>query len=202
MGRIKGRDQIKEYMKKYSGGGVDYFSLKDDGDTAKVRILHEDDSDLEVILVHKVEVEGNERWIECLEEDCPFCETYTKPTIKLFIILYDHADEKLKCWERGPSMLDQLFGFIDRYGHLNNRDYDIVRHGKKGNKKTTYQLFPGDEKGPIKDSKGNEIEMPERPKVYGRFVLQMTKEEMLDHIADNAPVQRDRVSKGKENLVF
>lgn len=186
---IRGRDKIKEYVKKYSGSGVDFFTLKNDGDEAVVRLLHEDDQDLLLVLVHRVEINGKEKWVECLEEDCPFCENYGKPVLKLFIILYDYSDEKIKCWERGVSMIDFLLGFIDKCGALNNRDYTIQRHGKKGDTKTSYQLFPGD-KGPMVDINGKEMELPERPDIYGRFVIQMTREEMEDYIADNEPVKR------------
>ncbi len=186
---IKGRDAIKEYIKKYAGGGVDYFQLKNDGDSAKVRFLHSDDQDLELYLVHEVEIDGKRKWVECLEDGCPLCER-SKPVLKLFLLLYDYSDEKIKCWERGVTMVDFMLGFIDKYGPLNNRDYEIVRHGKKNDNKTTYQLFAVDEKGPIRDSKGNIIEMPQRPKVLGRFVLHMTKEEMEDYVEFNQPIER------------
>lgn len=190
-GKIKGREQIKEYLKKYSGSGVDFFTLKNDGDTARVRILHGDDQDLPLFLVHKMEVDGKDRYVECLEDGCPSCEAYGSPMLKLFIIMYDYADEKVKCWERGTSQVDHLLGFIDKYGPLNNRDYEIQRHGKRNDPKTTYQFFPLD-KGSMLNADGKEIEMPKRPEIYGRFVLQMTAEDMKDHIADNAPVERKR----------
>ena len=49
---------------KYSGGeGAEFFSLKDDGDTARVRLLYdqEDGSDLDYFLVHQVEINGKKR---------------------------------------------------------------------------------------------------------------------------------------------
>lgn len=198
MGRIQGRENIKAYVKKYGGNGVDFFSLKNDGDTAKVRILHTDDQDFDLVLVHKVEVDGKERWVECLEEGCPFCEKFGSPTLKLFIFLYDYSDDKIKCWERGSTMIDFLIGFIDKYGHLNNRDYEIVRHGKKGDNKTSYQLFNEDkinDQGQMKViESGKEIiqDVPERPDLFGRFVLQMTADEMSDYLAENEPQERSR----------
>lgn len=198
---IRGREKIRQYMKKYGGSGVDFFSLKNDNDEAVVRILHEDDQDLLLELVHRVEVKGKEKWVKCLEEGCPFCEAYGRPQLKLFIFLYDYSDEKIKCWERGVTMVDFLLGFIDKYGPLNNRDYTIQRHGKKGDTKTTYQLFPGD-KGPMLDSKGDPMELPERPNHYGRFVLEMTEEEMLEHVEDSLPIQRDRSSRNRTGPGF
>jgi hypothetical protein len=206
MGRISGRENIKAMVKKYGGNGVDFFSLKDDGDSAKVRILHTDDQDLDLVLVHKVEVDGKERWVECIAEEnngvCPLCEKYGAPTLKLFIFLLDHADEKIKVWERGSTMIDFLIGFIDKYGYMNNRDYEIVRHGKKNDNKTSYQLFPEDKcegKIIIKTNKGEtEIELPKRPELFGRFVLQWNADEMSEYIDENEPVERARGERGKD----
>jgi len=199
MGRIKGREAIKAYVKKYGSSGVDFLSLKNDGDIAKVRFLHEDDQDLELVLVHKVQIEEKEKWVECLEENCPFCEAYGRPQLKLFMICIDRADDKIKSWERGPTMVDFMLGFIDKYGHLNNRDYEIKRHGKKGDTKTSYQLFPD----PDRDSDEEIAKLPERPPVYGRFVLQLTEEQMREHIEENKPQGRERDrTKDKSALGF
>jgi hypothetical protein len=191
LGNIKGRDQIKKYLKKYGSSGVDYFTLKNDGDSAKVRFLHTNDEDLNLALVHETEVEDKKKYVECLEEDCPFCEAYGRPQLKLFLFLYDHDDEKTKVWERGPTMVDFMLGFIDKYGDLNTRDYEVKRHGKPKDPKTTYQLFAED-RGPLMDKKDQEIELPERPKLYGRFLLQMDKDKMLEHLEETTPIERNK----------
>lgn len=206
MGRISGREAIKAAIKKYGGNGVDFFSLKDDEDSALVRFLHTDDTDLDLVLCHKVEVEGKERWVECLAEEtegqCPLCKE-APPTLKLFIFLYDYSDDKIKVWERGQTMIDILIGFVDEYGQLNKRDYKIVRHGKKGSSKTTYQLFARDI-GPMKEggkTDGKEIEYPQKPELFGRFVLQWTGEEMTEFLAENEPQPQaqQRARGGKKN---
>lgn len=200
MSAITGREKIKEYIKKYGSSGVDYFTLKNDGDRAEVRFLHTDDQDLELHLVHKVEVDGKERYVECLEDNCPLCEL-GKPSLKLFLFLFDKADDKIKVWERGQGMIDFLFGYIDKYGALNNRDYEIVRHGKKNDTKTQYQLFNSD-KGPLVDSSNKEIEIPERPNIYDKkIILKYTAEQMKALISGSAPVSRQR-GKGDEDIPF
>ena len=196
MSKIKGKDQIKSYLKKYGSSGVDFFQLKNDGDTATVRFLHGSDEDLTLALVHEVEIDGKKKYVECLEEDCPFCTAYGRPKLKLFLFVYDVSDEKVKMWERGPSMVDHILGFIDKYGEFNNRNYEIKRHGKKGDTQTTYQLFP-DDKGPLLDSKGKEMDLPERPKLYGRFVTQMDADKMAEFVQENEPVDRDKEQKNK-----
>lgn len=204
MGRIAGREAIKAAIKKYGGSGVDFFSLKDDNDEAKIRFLHTDDSDFDLVLVHKVEVEGKERWVECLAEEtegnCPLCAN-DQPSLKLFIFLYDYSDDKIKVWERGQTMIDTLLGYVDKCGHLNNRDYEIVRHGKKNSNKTSYQLFNQD-KGPMREGgkpDGKEIEIPAKPELFGRFVLQWTADEIKEFLAGNEPQPQQKERKGKKN---
>lgn len=196
MGRIKGRDSIKSYMKKYGGSGVDFFKLENDKDTAKVRFFNSDDQDLGLYLIHLIEVEGKERRVECLEEGCPLCATLGQPSLKLFLALYDYGDDKVKVWERGTQLVEYLLGFMDKKGPLNNRDYEIVRHGKKGDNKTSYQFFDEDKK-PFEEIFPDEATRPQRPEIYGRFIYQWTKEGMRDFIEENAPKARER--KGKKD---
>ena len=200
MGRISGRAAIQAAVKKYGGSGVDFFQLKNDGDSAKVRLLHKNDEDLDLILVHEVEVDGKKKYIECLEENCPFCSNASigQPFLRLFLSMYDYEEQKVKVWERGTNMVNDLLGFFDEYGDFNNRPYKIVRHGVKGDKKTSYQLFPGD-KLPFEEEFPNEEERPKAPELYGKFVLQWTAEEMKNYIAGSAPVPQDRVRGPKEN---
>lgn len=202
MGRIQGREAMKAYIKKWGGSGVDFFTLKDDGDSATVRLLHTDDTTLELALVHRAEIDSKEKWVECLEESCPLCGVLGKPTLKLFIFLYDYVDDKVKMWERGATMVDTLIGLYDKYGNLNNRDYEIKRNGKAKSAKTTYMILPED-KGPMKDKNGKilefwsedkskQLESPEKPDLYGRFVLQMTKEEMAEIAEESTPQDREK----------
>jgi hypothetical protein len=66
---------------KYGGqGGGGYFSLKDDGDTARVRFLYDSIEDVEGYCVHEVEIGDKKKYVNCLREygdpvdKCPFCE--------------------------------------------------------------------------------------------------------------------------------
>jgi len=204
MGRISGRDAIKKYRQKYSGGGIDFFRLKDDGDHALVRFLHKNDEDLPLFLVHEIEIDGKNKFIECLEDGCPFCESGDAPKLKLFISVYEYDtyDEVKSCfkegslagsvkiWDRGPAMIDTLIAFIDKKGNLDNRDYEIQRKGAKGDKKTQYILWPADDKISMEDRFGEEI--PEPADYYKSYIKQMTAEEMTTVIKSNEGIARHR----------
>jgi hypothetical protein len=208
VGRIAGKDKIREYMKKYGGRLVDYFVLDDDEATARVRFLHTNDQDLEVYLVHEVEVEGKKRYIRCLEdESCPLCQDGQRPAIKVFIYLVDYADQKIKVWERGSTMIEILLGYAEKYGALNTRDYEIARKGKKKDPKTQYMFFPEDQ-GPYGkfDAKAGKVtepmDLPERPKTIGRFVLDWSEEEMTEYVSQNKPAPREERSGKKVGKIF
>lgn len=183
MPRISGKDAIKKAIKDYGGGGVGFFQLKDDGDKATVRFLHTDDTDLDVYVVHSVEVDGRDTYVECLQDDkCPLCQAGNKAGLKVFFSLYSPAEDKILVWDRGPGILDTIMGLIEKYGHLNNRLYEILRHGKKGDTKTSYQLFPEDKSEPV-DNAGKPLT---RPDIVGRFIKSMTAEEMTSLVSSGA----------------
>jgi len=174
MARITGIQNIKDVMDKYASSNADFFILKDDMETATVRINHKDDKDLDVFIVHKVQIAGKDRYIECLgSEDlpCPFCMGGLKPTVRIFISLYDFRDKKIKIWDRGKTEIANIASLITRYGNLNEMTYDIERHGKKGDTDTKYQMFPG---------KASTNDLDPREEICGpdKFILQKSAEEM------------------------
>ena len=173
MGRITGINTIKSVMEKYASNAAEFFSLKDDGEVARVRFLHKDDNDLDVFVVHKVKLNGKDRYVECLAETgkCPFCEAGLKPMLRGFFQLIDKRDGKRKLWDRGKMEITSILGLIGRYGSLDSRDFEIQRNGKKGDNKTTYQFFPLDP-APEKYEPREEICGPDK------FILQKTYEEM------------------------
>jgi hypothetical protein len=145
--RITGIDAIKEAMDAYSSSSADFFSISDDGQTAKVRFAHGDDKDLDIYVVHKVQLNGKDRYVACLSPakiPCPFCKAGLKPAVRLFLTLEDSRDGKKKIWDRGKTEIPNILGLVGRYGRLDGRPYDIQRHGKKGDKETKYQYFPLD----------------------------------------------------------
>lgn len=203
VGRFGGVDGIKAALKKYGSGAIPFFdALKDDGDIARVRFLYTNPESLDLELIHEVEDEGKKKRIVCLEADCPLCENLGRPRIKAFIFLYNYTSGQVEVWDRGPTIINDLIGYIERKGDLNNRDYEIKRHGKKGDSKTRYQLFDCD-LGPMIDPKTKqEIPMPEKPNLYKTMVLRVSAEEMADMLARNVAVPRDRVGSGSKKSSF
>lgn len=176
---------IKNAGKYTNNGGSEYFTLKDDGDTARVRFLYEDPdgADIDFFLVHQVEIDGKRRYVACNavddegrmhKDDCPLCKAGNRPQEKLFLQLYDEDEDKVKIWERGKNFIPKIVSFINRYGSLVKQAFDIERHGKKGDTGTTYELYalPADN-GTLED-------FPEKQELEGGLIIKASAEEMYD----------------------
>lgn len=175
MGKI---NDLASAMKKYQGGSSDkteFFALENDRDSAVIRFLHGEELEAEKdwFVVHQIEVNGKKRWLECSQEnDCPMCLSGNKAVLRLFLQIYDSRDGKLKVWERGQTFIPKIVGLMSKYGRLSDRPFEIQRFGKKGDPKTTYEIYPLD-----KDGK-TIADFPERVTLKGGFILTKSHAEM------------------------
>lgn len=179
----------------YGGsGGTGFFSLRDDGDTARVRFMYESIDDVEGMSVHQIELDGKKRYVNCLREynqpidDCPFCKAQMFTTAKLFIPLYDIKEDRVKIWERGKKFFGKMSSLCSRYPNLVAHVCEIERNGKKGDTQTTYEIYPGDDDGTTLD------DLPEPTSILGGLVLDKTAEEMEFYLEnDYFPADGNRV---------
>ena len=142
----------------YGASKNNYFSLKDDRDTAKVRFLYNDINDVEGVAVHEVEIGNNRIDVECLRaynepvSKCPLCEAGYKVNAKLFVPVYDLNSNESKIWTRGKTFFSKLSSLCSRYNPLVATTFEIERVGKKGDTNTTYETYPIDtDKSVIED---------------------------------------------------
>lgn len=195
---------------KYGGsGGGGYFSLKDDGDSARVRFMYEHIDDVDGVAVHEVEIDGRKRYVNCLREynspieDCPFCREHKRQLAKLFVPIYNVDEDKVQVWERGKKFFSEISSLISRYSDEKtpfcSQQFDIVRQGKKGSTSTQYFKYPaGQPDGTTLD------DLPELPNIMGGLVLDKSAEDMEYFLEtgnfppeDDEPVRR-RDSRGSE----
>lgn len=192
---------LQDLINKYDGGTftkTGWFQLKDDGDTATVRLLHkgevgveegtqEPKFDFPVYEVHKLDVDGSgkDRIVLCKGEGCEICRAGHKPQLRMFLqmINLDEKDKEkqLQLWERGITDIKALIGLAGEYGDLTERDIKIKRSGAKGSMKTTYQYFPKDKK---------ERELPEPQELVGSLILDLDKEDQIRAIEGRLQLKR------------
>lgn len=175
-----------------SSDGIKMFSLKDDGDEAIVRILHNSIEDFDIITTHPVKVGDRRRKASCIRDprepidNCPLCKAGYKIQQRFFIhmIQYitnpDGSISAIPCvWERAASeFATKLKTLIDSYGPLTDSLFKIRRNGKAASLDTTYELMYlpntmfNPEKYPVITDAFKDFD------VLGRFVLNKNFDEL------------------------
>lgn len=172
------RVSYEDSEKYFSGSGSDWFQLKNDGDVARVQFMLNSIDDIPIFSTHKVKVGDKERYVDCIRnpqdpiDACPFCAAGLPAKAVRFIVMFQHDDNKVKIWERGRQFISKLQGLINRYNPLEDKVFEIERHGKAGDTSTKYEIYPLDGVEPVNM---DEVEMPE---LEGSLILQKTAEEM------------------------
>ena len=176
------RVSFEDSEKYYSGGSSEWFSLKNDGDVARVQFMLNSIDDIPIFSTHKVKIGDKERYVDCLRnphdpiDACPFCAAGLPAKAVRFIIMYQHEDQKVKIWERGRQFISKLQGLINRYNPLENKVFEIERHGKAGDTSTKYEVYPLDNVEPFNL---DDVEIPE---LEGSLILVKTAEEMEEYL--------------------
>lgn len=181
---------LKELLDKYDNGSFSktgWFQLKDDGDTATVRLLHkgetgtdengEPDYDFDIFEVHKLDIDGSgrDRTVLCKGHDCEICKSGNKPQLRMFLQMLNKDDtdkeKQLQLWERGITDIKNLVGLAGEYGDLTKRDIKIKRKGAEGSMKTVYQYEP---------ESPSEMDLPEKHNLVGSLILDLDRDEQIE----------------------
>ena len=181
MGRFNYQDSDN-----YGNSSSNFFSLKDDGDIARVRFMYNDLNDVTGYAVHEVEVDGNKRYVNCLrnynepKSKCPCCANDYMQRAKLYVPLYNVDTKEVQLWERGKKFLGKLQSICTRYARqdspLVNHVFEIERHGKKGDTQTTYEIYEvGSDGTTLQD-------LPEVIEPLGNVILDKSYDELDSYV--------------------
>lgn len=183
MGRIN-YDEVDKYG---NSSDTEFLKLENDGDCATVQLLVHDMEDVDIFNCHEVEVgkydNGNPktRPVSCLRnyddplDVCPFCQAGLKTKVIMMLSMVDQQDGKIKIWNRGKTFIPKIKNFINRWGDMTERPVDIIRNGKKGDKKTTYDIQLSPEE-PI------DVSQYEKPEFLGGYIMDKTADEMQEYL--------------------
>lgn len=184
MGRFSANDA--DY---YGGnGGSNFFSLKNDGDVARVRFMYNTAEDVAGYAVHEVEVDDKKKYVNCLrsynepKSACPLCAANSFQRAKLYIPLYDVEECEVKIWERGKNFFQKISAICARYAKANkplvSHIFEIERHGKSGDPQTTYEIFE------VESDETRLEDLPEVPEIIGNIILDKSADDLAFY-ADN-----------------
>lgn len=175
-------------FEKYSqapNNSSEWLKLPNDKDVARVQFLYDSFEDLDIFCCHKVKVGEIDRYVDCKRhyddpvDMCPFCSAQLNRKPVTVLSMYDHADRKIKIWERGPKFVKELQGLFSRYPNISDMVFEIERQGARGSKDTIYNIFPMPNEKPL------DVSDIERPNLLGTFILDWTEEEMQAYL--NSP---------------
>lgn len=189
-------EESKNYQQ--SGGNTSFFKLQNDGQSAVCRFMFNTLDDLEGYSLHEIQLGGKRRLINCIRsydepvDNCPFCKANLSIVPKLFIPVYNVDSKEVQMWERGSAFFKKFIEPCQHNNPLVSGVFKVTRHGKPGDKKTDYDIYPID-----KDNTTLE-DLPEIPNLLGGLILNKTYEEMEEFLntgsfgsGDNeAPVER------------
>ena len=171
-----------EADKYYEGGNGEWLKLANDGDVVRVQFLHNNFNGLDTFACHRVNVNGKECWVDCKRtyddplDMCPLCEAGIRVQPVMILSLYDHADGKIKLWERGRKFKQKLEALCNRYPNLSQMVFEIERHGAKGDTNTTYEIFPLPKVQPL------DVSQIEKPELLGGVILDKSPDEMMAYV--------------------
>lgn len=160
-----------------SSGRTNYFSLKNDKDTAKVRFLYSTIDDVRGYAVYRVKVGDRERYVNSLRayndpiEKDPFAMAGYPVVAKMFIPVYNIDAGEVQLWERGRTFFSRIASMASRYNPLYSQIIEIERNGAKGDTRTDYAMYP------IEKS-DFDIDSVDIPNPLGTIILDKTFEEM------------------------
>ena len=170
---------------------VGYFNLKNDGDQAIVRFLHDSTDDFDIVTTHPIEVDGKYRRVNCLRtpndsmEKCPMCASGQKVQNRIYIHLIHYTKDengnivpKAEIWERSMAYASTLKNMIDEYGPLSDCIFKVKRRGAKGQMDTKYDIMFGNPKVYPDEIYKKEKNSFDGYEVVGRMVMNKSFEEL------------------------
>lgn len=177
MGRIN-PDQMDNYS---SNNDSEWLKLADDGDVERVQFLYDKYEDLDTFAVHKVRIDGQQydRMVNCIRDYddpvdyCPLCKAGYKVEPAMILSMWSHNDEKIKIWSRGKTFRKVIESKFNRYPNLSSMVFEIERHGKKNDQKTTYELIP------MPDVESVDVSNIERPEFIGSVIIDADENDMM-----------------------
>lgn len=122
-------------------GYDNYFTLRNDGDTADVIILYRGVQDVLVADAHYIKSNDYTGYVHCCGRGCPACGKGISVRNKLFVPMYDLASNKIVFWDRNMFFENQLNQDVfDRYSNPSDFVFRITRHGVARDVNTTYAI--------------------------------------------------------------
>lgn len=122
-------------------GYDNYFSLRNDGDSADVIFLYRGPSDVLVADAHYIKSTDYTGYVHCCGRGCPACGKGISVRNKLFVPLYNVQADKIEFWDRSMFFENQLNQDVfSKFQNPSEFVFRITRHGQARDVNTTYEI--------------------------------------------------------------
>ncbi len=199
---------------RQAGGGTAFFALKNDGDKAFVRLMHENVDSIEGFFTHLVQETGKQykTRVACLKHNgsngsCPLCDSGDRPRVRIYLHMLEYELDENGNWktdeagnivgtpkvfDRGDQFTSKIETIASRTPVLHSKVFEIIRTGARGSTSTDYNFWPTDytaEELPYTD------EDLKWESAYGTMLKVMTAEE-LEGLNNKPAVTKREISAG------
>ena len=117
------------------------FRLVNDGDYADVVFLYQNPDDVLIADVHYIKTSDFTGYAHCTGRDCPACSRGIRVQTKLFIPLYNIADNEIQFFDRSARFCAQLEkDVLSKYPNPSEFVFRITRHGEPNSVDTSYEI--------------------------------------------------------------
>lgn len=122
-------------------GYDNYFTLRNDGDSADVVFLYRSTTDVLVADAHYIKSNDYTGYVHCCGRGCPACGKGIKVQNKLLIPLYNIGNDRIEFWDRSMFFENQLQQDVfAKYPNPSDFVFRVTRHGQARDVNTTYQI--------------------------------------------------------------
>ena len=180
------------------GNNIKLFALKNDGDVAIVRIMHDSVADFDILTNHKIKVGDKWRSISCIRDprepidNCPLCKANEKIQQRFYIHMIQYVQDATTgaitavpvVWDRAAGEYATKFKtLIEEYGPLSNQIFKIKRNGKARDMSTTYEILFGSPNMYPETMYPKNTEVFKDYTALGRIVLDKNYDEINTYLA-------------------
>ena len=175
---------------------IGFFSLKNHGDEAVVRIMHDTVASLDLMSVHNIKLGEKYRRVNCIRNaneplaNCPMCAAGIKLEQKLYIHLVQYQQDENgnmqaypKIWERSAAYASVLANLINEYGPLSDNVFKIKRNGAAGSRDTKYDIMYANPAVFTPERYPKNTAAFDNYEVLGRIVMNKTYEDLTHYLA-------------------
>lgn len=122
-------------------GYDNYFTLRNDGDSADVIFLYRGTSDVLVADAHYIKSNDYTGYVHCCGRGCPACGKGISVRNKLFVPMYNINNDRIEFWDRSMFFENQLNQDVfNRYSNPSEYVFRITRHGVARDVNTSYEI--------------------------------------------------------------